>query len=97
MHTLEGSPILENYNNLLVKGKEQHAWKVLHEFFEFFEEDSSREYLWYMLVAALKNNSETINARHRSNMIFFYEYCIALFKAADHLHKKQQRKITKKK
>ncbi len=82
MNTLEGLPILDHYNSLLAKGKEKNAWGVLHEFFDFFNEESPKEHLWYMLVLALKNDNDEIEARHRSNMIFFYEYSVALFKAA---------------
>lgn len=90
MNTLEGLPILDHYISLLAKGKEKNAWGVLHEFFNFYNEDSPKEHLWYMLVLALKNDSEAIEARHRSNMIFFYEYSVALFKAAYTLYEKQK-------
>ena len=99
MNTLEGLPILNHYNSLLAKGKKKNAWGVLHEFFDFFNEESPKEYLWYMLVMALKNDNEGIDARHRSNMIFFYEYSIAFFKAVHTLYIQQHRKKlrTKKK
>jgi hypothetical protein len=34
-----------------------------------------------MLTAALRSDNEEIEARHRGNMIFFYEYSIVFFKA----------------
>jgi hypothetical protein len=82
MHTLEGLPILDHYNNLLAKGEPQDALAILQEFFDYFPADSSREFLWFMLATALKNESDEIQPRHRGEMIFFYEYCIALFKAS---------------
>jgi hypothetical protein len=82
MNTLEGLPLLNHYNLLLSTGKEEHAWKVLQEFFSFFDKDSPKDRLWFMLVMALKSETDEISAADRANMIFFYEYCIALFKAA---------------
>lgn len=95
MNTLEGLPILEHYNSLLANGKEKNAWGVLHEFYNFFNEESPKEYLWYMLVLALKSDSEAIDARHRSNMIFFYEYSVALFKAAYTLYEQQKKPLVR--
>lgn len=92
MHSLEGLPILDHYKSLLSKGKENNAWAVLHEFFDFFGEQSPQEHLWYMLVMALKNDNDEIEARHRSNMIFFYEYSLALYKAAHFLYAQQKKK-----
>ena len=97
MNTLDGLPILDHYTSLLEKGKEENARGVLHEFFDYFGEDSPREHLWFMLVLALKSNSETITARHRSNMIFFYEYSVALFKAAHVLYMQQKKPARRKK
>ena len=85
MNTLEGLPILQHYNNLLLKGEKQDALAVLEEFFDYFSGDSPKEFLWFILATALKNESEEIQPRHRSEMIFFYEYCIALFKASQSL------------
>lgn len=99
MNTLEGLPIFDYYTNLLAKGKEQHALAILHEFFDYFPADSSREFLWFMLATALKNESDEIQPRQRSEMIFFYEYCIALFKASQALSTSGQpgRKTKKRK
>ncbi|MEI9809285.1 MAG: hypothetical protein WDO16_16255 [Bacteroidota bacterium] len=96
MHPLEGLPILDHYNSLLSNGKERHAWIILREFFESFDEETSKENLWYMLVRLLENDNEEIEARHRGNMIFFYQCCIALFKATNLLNQKKKGKITKK-
>lgn len=93
MHTLEGLQILDHYNSLLTTGKEKNAWGILHEFFDFFNEESPREHLWYMLVMALKSDNDDIDARHRSNMIFFYEYSVALFKAASVLYEQQKKSL----
>lgn len=92
MNTLDGLPILDHYTSLLAKGKEKNAWGILHEFFDFFNEESPREHLWYMLVHALKSDNEEIETRHRSNMIFFYEYSVALFKAAHTLYMQQKKR-----
>jgi hypothetical protein len=82
MNTLEGLPILEHYHNLLAKHEEKEALEIFREFFDYFANDSPKEYLWFMLATALKNESDEIQPRQRSEMIFFYEYCLALFKAA---------------
>jgi hypothetical protein len=95
MNTLNGLPILDHYTRLLAKGKEKHARGVLHEFFDYFGEKSPEEILWYMLVMALKNDNDEIEARHRGEMIFFYEYSVALFKAA-HVLYEQQRKTARR-
>jgi hypothetical protein len=95
MHTLEGLPILDHYNSLLANGKEKNAWGVLHEFFDFFNEESPKEHLWYMLVMALKNDNDDIDARHRSNMIFFYEYSVALFKAAYIIYERHKKPVVR--
>jgi hypothetical protein len=86
MNTLEGLPILDHYKNLLATENEQHAWDILQEFFDYYGKEIPEEQLWYMLVMAL-GNSDAIEARHRSDMIFFYEHCNAFFIAAYLLHK----------
>jgi hypothetical protein len=91
MDTLDGLLILDHYTSLLEKGKEKNAWSILHEFFDFLGGQSPKEHLWYMLVLALKSDNEEIEARHRSNMIFFYEYSVALFKAAHTLYIHQKK------
>jgi hypothetical protein len=91
MNTLDGLPILDHYARLLAKGKEKHARGILHEFFDYFGEKSPEEILWYMLVMALKNDTDEIEARHRGEMIFFYEYSIAFFKAAFVLYEQQRK------
>lgn len=97
MKTLYGLPISEHYNRLLASGKEKHAQAILHEFFDFYNEDSPREHLWYMLVLSLKNDNEEVTATDRSNMIFFYEYCAILFKAIRVLYEQQNKKPKSKK
>lgn len=91
MNTLSGLPILDHYTRLLAKGKEKNAWAILYEFFDYFGEKSPEEHLWYMLVMALKNDSDEIEARQRGDMIFFYEYSVALFKAAYTLYMQQKK------
>ena len=97
MNTLDGFPILDHYKQLLATGKQQDAWKILQEFFDYFQEDSPRDYLWYILVTALKNDGDGSDGRTRVNMIFFYEYCTALFKAAETLCRQQEKRTRKKK
>lgn len=96
MNTLDGLPISDHYQRLLAKAKEKDAWAILHEFFDFFNEESPKEHLWYMLVLSLKNDNDEIEARHRSNMIFFYEYSCILFKAVQFLNANQNPKRKKK-
>jgi len=87
MNTLYGLPILDHYNKLQASGKEQHAWAIIQEIFECFGNEGPEECAWYTLVMALGNDSDEIEARHRSNMIFFYECSAALFSAVYALHK----------
>lgn len=96
MHTLEGLPILKHAEALQSSGKEKNAWAVLQEFFDFFGKDSAEEHLWYMLAMVLQSDNEEIVPRHRSNMIFFYEYSIAFYKAARFLYAQQKKKQGKK-
>jgi hypothetical protein len=81
MNTLEGLPMWDLYKDLLTKGDKESAWRVVKEFFRLFEEKDPQELLWFMLTAALRSDNEEIEARHRGNMIFFYEYSIVFFKA----------------
>lgn len=97
MHPLDGLPLRDHYASLLAEGKEQDAWAILLEFVAFFDDRSAEDHLWYILVMALKNNSDEIDAHHRSNMLFFYEYCIALFRAAALLSGKHKKDTVRKK
>jgi hypothetical protein len=49
-HPLTGLTVIDHHDNLLKQGKEKHAWGIINEFFDFFDEDSAKEYLWYMLT-----------------------------------------------
>ena len=86
MNTLHGLPILDHYNRLLATGNEQHAWAIIKEVFECFGKEGVEESAWYTLVMALGNDSDEIEAKHRNNMIFFYECSAALFNAVNALH-----------
>ena len=91
MHTLQGLPLLGYYQKLIATQENEYAWKILHEFFGAFDKEGAQELLWFMLTAAMKLDNEEINGRHRSNMIFFYEYAVAFFKAAYVLHEQHMR------
>jgi hypothetical protein len=97
MHTLEGLPMWEHYKNLLTKPDKDSAWLVIHEFFRLFDEKDPQELLWYMLTTALRSENEEIEARHRGNMIFFYEYSVVFFKAVKVLAEGEAPKARKKK
>jgi hypothetical protein len=94
MHTLQGLPLLHYYKQLLVTEEDKYAWHIFHEFFETFDQEGPQELLWFMLTAAMKLDNEEINGRHRSNMIFFYEYVIAFFKAAQVLYEQHCRLLS---
>lgn len=87
MNTLEGVLLYTHYKNLLETEDKKYAWKVLHEFFEAFDEEGPQETLWFMLAAVMKLESEDVDGKERGNIIFFYEYSVALFKAAYVLYK----------
>jgi hypothetical protein len=98
MNTLEGFPMHAHYKNLQATEEKKYAWKILHEFFEAFDKDGPQETLWFMLSAALKLESEEIDGKERSNMLFFYEYTTAFFEAVHLLHRSHdKKKVLKKK
>jgi hypothetical protein len=90
MNTLQGLPLLGYYKQLIETKEDEQAWNIFHEFFETFDDEGPEELLWFMLTAAMKLDSEEINGRHRGNMIFFYEYTVALFKAAQVLYEQHR-------
>lgn len=94
MNTLEGLPMWELYKSLSTKADKQTAWRVIQEFFRLFDEKEPQELLWFMLTAALRSDNEEIEARHRGNMIFFYEYSVVFFKAVRVLSEGQAPKLT---
>lgn len=97
MNTLEGVLLHTHYKNLQATEEKKYAWKILHEFFEAFDEEGPQETLWFMLAAAMKLESEDIDGKERSNIIFFYEYSVALFKAAHVLYQHHYEKKARKK
>jgi len=96
MNTLEGVLLHTHYKNLLATEDKKYAWKVLHEFFEAFDEEGPQETLWFMLAAAMKLDSEDVDGKERGNLIFFYEYSMALFKAAYVIYRHHYEKKAKK-
>lgn len=92
MNTLEGLPLLAHYKNLQATEEKKYAWKVLQEFFETFDEDGPLETLWFMLSSAMKLESEEVDGKERSNMLFFYDCTIAFFKAAHFLYEQHRLK-----
>jgi hypothetical protein len=91
MNTLQGLPLHGYYKQLIATKEDEYAWNILHEFFETFDDEGPQEILWFMLTNVMKLDSEEINGRLRGNMIFFYEYAVALFKAT-HVLYEQYRK-----
>jgi hypothetical protein len=55
-------------------------WLQISEFFEVFYEEGPAEDLWKMLKLALVTDNDLTTPRDRSNMLFLYEGCSALFK-----------------
>ena len=92
MNTLEGLPLREHYQYLLSTQDPKHAWAILHEFFEAFGEEGPGELLWYMLSVVMKSDNEEITSRHRGNLIFFFEYSQAFYKAMYTLYKGEAQK-----
>lgn len=92
MNTLEGLPLHSYYKNLEATEEKKYAWKVLHEFFKMFDEDSPQETLWFMLSAAMKLESEAVDGKERSNLLFFYDYSVRFFKAAHFLSEAHRKK-----
>jgi hypothetical protein len=93
MNTLNGLPLHSHFKNLQATEKKKYAWKVLHEFFEAFDKEGAQETLWFMLSAAMKLESEEVDGKERSNMLFFYDYSVAFYKAVHFLYEEyHQRK-----
>lgn len=97
MNTLDGLLLHAHYKNLQATEEKKYAWKILHEFFEAFDEEGPQETLWFMLSAAMKLESEEVDGKERSDMLFFYEYSVAFFKAAHVLYRCHEEKVGKKK
>lgn len=97
MHTLEGLPMWDYYKNLQSKPNKENALIVINEFFRLYDEKDPQELLWFIISTALRAENEEIEARHRGNMLFFYEYCTLLFQAARILAKSEPFKSTRKK
>lgn len=97
MHTLEGMPMWDYYKNLLSKPDKDNAWSIINEYFRLFDENQPKELLWYILSTALRSENEEIEARHRGDMLFFYEYSVIFFKAVRVLAEAETSKTTKKK
>jgi len=89
MNTMEGSPLPEYCKQLLLTGEKEYAWRILKDYFDTFDEQGPQEILWFMFTTAMKLENEEVSGSERSNMIFFYEYTVALFKAAYLLSKKK--------
>ena len=97
MHTLEGLPMWDYYLKLQSKPDKDSAWSVINEFFRLFDENDPKELLWFILSTALRSENEEIEARHRSNMLFFFENSVIFFKAVRILAEAQDSKPTRKK
>ncbi len=92
MNTLEGLLLHTHYKNLRATEEKKYAWKILRDFFEAFDEEGAQETLWFMLSAAMKLESEEVDGKERSNMLFFYDYSIPFFKAAYLLYRSHYEK-----
>lgn len=89
MHYLEGLSIIDYHRRLKEVPDTKTAWKIVREFYDFFEAQGAEEMLWYMLTVALISDNEEVEKKHRSNMIFFYEYCRAFHQAVHLLHEER--------
>ena len=97
MNTLEGSPLPEYCRQLLQTGDKEYARLILKDYFKTLDEQGPQEILWFMLTTAMKLDNEEVSGTERSNMIFFYDYTVALFKAAFALSKKEKETKKRKK
>jgi hypothetical protein len=70
-------------------------WLQISEFFEVFYEEGPAEDLWKMLKLALVTDNDLTTPRDRSNMLFLYEGCSALFKNAYKLLLQQKKLLNK--
>ncbi|HMR91256.1 MAG TPA: hypothetical protein PKC69_03035 [Chitinophagaceae bacterium] len=72
-----------DYYLLLATGEPQHAEAILRQFTEFFDSGTAAQLHLEVLLLALKNDSEPIPARLRSDLIFFYQQSTRLYKALE--------------
>ena len=80
--------------NLAANPTKESAWKIITEYFSFFELDEVKDELWVLTAGALGNDDlqQSQKGIDRNNLIFFYEYTKMLFEAVDLLHDKRKRK-----
>jgi hypothetical protein len=97
MHYLEGISIIDYHRRLREVTGTETAWKIIREFYAFFEAEGAGEMLWYLLTVALISDNEEITSKHRSNLLFFYEYSRALHQAVYLLNEERQTKKKRKK
>ena len=80
--------------NLTDNPTKESAWKIITEYFSFFELDEVKDELWVLTAGALGNDDirQTQKGIDRNDLIFFYEYTKMFFEAVDLLHNKRKKK-----
>jgi hypothetical protein len=76
---------------LMYSHTEKTAWKIVDNYFRFFDLKSFEEEFYDMLVGALSSNEiqKSEKGRDRYNFIFFYEYTKLLVAAIKLLHERK--------
>ena len=95
MFLLDEWPVINYLEDLRTEQKEKYAWKIIDDFFQFFDDEGPKEILRDMLTIAMVSDHEEITGKIRSNMIFFYSYSKAFYEAVYFLYEKKENKKNK--
>ncbi|MBC7949087.1 MAG: hypothetical protein H7Y42_14475 [Chitinophagaceae bacterium] len=97
MNNLQGLSLCSHYEELLKTGSKEYAREILQQFFDAFDAPGSNELLWLMVTATMELENERLDGRQRSNVLFFYQHCLAFFKAARIMYGEEKNGKNKKK
>lgn len=93
MHTANRHPQRLNQLFRLTEEERQNPYRVVEEFFSFFDTQDMHEILWDWLVAAMSNESGSFESGYsRSNLIFVYERLESLIEASYVIHMRRKKK-----
>lgn len=87
------SPFVHDLDqNLRENETPEAAWKVVHEYLQFFGTQGVNKDLLEMAIASLTNKKvqKHKDAASRLNLFFFYEYTVLFVKAVDVLLKEKR-------
>jgi hypothetical protein len=74
MSSIKGLPIESLCEKFQIAPDKKKAWKIINEFYDFFDKDGMEEAIQDLLTCYLKSDSEDIDGKDRGNMLYFCEY-----------------------